>query len=129
MGPVPIIKTSQERSKSASSCSVENNLKLVTGQACGAKLGESKKLVLHNVDPIETETASYPWMTLMFALFSTCKSMGQRSFTTCLAFNGSAPATEWLRAESPERSLGYNPTLESTLACSNVLAFLRIEII
>jgi hypothetical protein len=127
--PVPIIKTSQERSKSARSCSVENNPKLATGQACGAKLGESKKLVLHNVDPIETETASYPWMTLIFALLSTCKSMGQRSFRTCLAFNGSAPATEWLRAESPERSLGYNPTLESTLACSNVLAFLRIEII
>jgi hypothetical protein len=86
--PVPIIKTSQERSKSASSCSVENNLKLATGQSCGAKLGESKKLVLHNVDPIETETASYPWMTLIFALLSTCKSMGQRSFTICQAFNG-----------------------------------------
>jgi hypothetical protein len=86
--PVPIIKTSQERSKSPSSCSIENNLKFVTGQACGAKLGESKKLVLHNVDPIETETASYPWMTLIFALLSTCKSMSQQSFTICQAFNG-----------------------------------------
>jgi hypothetical protein len=33
-------------------------------------------------------------MTLIFALLSTCKSMGQRSFTICQAFNGRAPVTE-----------------------------------
>jgi hypothetical protein len=92
--PVPIIKTSQERSKSARSCSTENELKLVTGQACGAKLGESKKLVLHNVGPIETETASCLWMTLIFVLFSTCKSIDQRSFKICRAFNRKTPSTE-----------------------------------
>jgi hypothetical protein len=127
--PVPIIKTSQERSKSSRSCSVENNLKFVTGHVCGAKLGESKKLVLHNVDPIETEAVSYPWMTLIFALPSTCKSMSQKSFTICQAFNGRTPAIEWLTTESPQRSLGYNPTLVSALAHSNILAFLWIEII
>jgi hypothetical protein len=86
--PVPIIKTSQERSKSAWSCSTESNPKLATGQACGAKLGETRKLVLHSVDPIETEAASCPWMTLIFALFSICKPMGQRAFTICQVFNG-----------------------------------------